>query len=274
MSVFQDKVAIVTGGASGIGRALSLALARDGAEVVVADINEERAAQVASGITEAGGRARAAALDVRDAAAFRALVEAVAKESGRIDYLFNNAGIAINGEMRDVSLDDFQQVLDVNLNGVVHGVTAVYPHMVARGAGHIVNTASAAGLGPTPGIVSYGASKHAVVGLSRSLRAEAADLGVRVTVVCPGFIETPILRDSRFVNLDKEGLLKMIPIKPISAEACAKEILDGVKRNKAIVVVTWQAKALWLLGRISPRLMERIALQAARNMRKVRRVSE
>jgi NADP-dependent 3-hydroxy acid dehydrogenase YdfG len=229
---------------------------------------------VASGITAAGGRARAAALDVRDAAAFRALVEAVEKESGRIDYLFNNAGIAVNGEMRDVSLDDFRQVLDVNLNGVVHGVTAVYPHMVARGAGHIVNTASLAGLAPAPGIVSYGASKHAVVGLSLSLRAEAADLGVRVTVICPGFIETPILRESRFVNMDQERLHAMIPIKPISAEACVKEILHGVARNKAIVVVTWQAKALWLLQRISPGLMGRLSRKVARDMRKARRGDE
>jgi NAD(P)-dependent dehydrogenase (short-subunit alcohol dehydrogenase family) len=271
MSIFQGKIAIVTGGASGIGKALCEALAREGAEVLVADVNAAGAEAVAEGITRAGGKARAEALDVRDAAAFRALAEGEKKRAGRIDYFFNNAGIAVNGEVRDITLDDWKPVIDVDLYGVVHGVTAVYPIMVAQGSGHIVNTASAAGLIPAPGITSYAAAKHGVVGLSRSLRAEGADLGVKVSVVCPGFIETPILHTSRSVGVDTEALLKKLPLKAISAEACAEAILKGVARNHAVIVVTWQAKLGWLLERAFPWLLDRVALKVVRDVRAARR---
>ena len=271
MSAFQGKIAIITGGASGIGKALCEVLAQRGAEVVVADIDLPRAQAVAGAISAAGGRARAAALDVCDAGAFRALVEDVARTSGRLDYLFNNAGIAVNGDVRDVTLGDWQRVIDVDVNGVIHGVAAAYPIMVAQRSGHIVNTASLAGLIPAPGITSYCAAKHAVVGLSRGLRAEGADLGVKVSVVCPGFIDTPILRESRYVNLDKEGLLSLIPVKPITPETCARAILNGVSRNEATIVVTWHAKLLWMAQRLFPWAVERLAIEATRNLRKHRR---
>jgi NAD(P)-dependent dehydrogenase (short-subunit alcohol dehydrogenase family) len=270
MSVFQDKIAIVTGGGSGIGKALCEALAREGAEVVVADIDAARAREVARGITASGGRARGAALDVRDAGAFRALVEDVARTSGRLDYLFNNAGIAVNGEVRDITLEDWNRVIDVDLHGVVHGVTAAYPIMVAQRSGHIVNTASLAGLIAAPGITSYNAAKHGVVGLSRGLRAEGADLGVRVSVVCPGFIDTPILTESRYVNLDKERMLGLLKVKPLAPEACAKAILEGVARNQATIVVTWHAKVMWLAQRLFPWAVERLAVETTRLMRKYR----
>ena len=139
------------------------------------------------------GAATAAVVDVRDASGFQKLVDDTAAEHGRLDYLFNNAGIGIAGEERDVSLEDWNTVLDVDLHGVVHGVRAAYALMVKQGHGHIVNTASLAGLLPSPGLVPYAMTKHGVVGLSLSLRAEAAEHGVRVTAVCPGVVDTPIL---------------------------------------------------------------------------------
>jgi NAD(P)-dependent dehydrogenase (short-subunit alcohol dehydrogenase family) len=271
MSVFHGKVAIITGGASGIGRALGEALAREGAEVVLADLRGERAAEVAAGIVKAGGRARGAALDVCDAAAFAQLVATTVAESGRLDYLFNNAGIAISGEVRDQTLDDWNRVLAVNLHGVVHGVAAAYPVMIAQKDGHIVNTASLAGLTANPGLVPYAASKHAVVGLSTSLRAEAADLGVRVSVVCPGLIDTPIITDSRFVNLDREGVLADLPAALPAAE-CAQAILRGVRRNRPVIVVTWLAKLLWLLQRLLPSRLTAFVVRAIhRRLRRHRR---
>jgi NAD(P)-dependent dehydrogenase (short-subunit alcohol dehydrogenase family) len=189
MTRFSGATAIVTGGASGIGRALSEALARRGAPVVVADRNADGAAEVARAIVAAGGSARSEALDVTDAAAVERLVDETAREHGRVDLMFNNAGIAIIGEETDVSLDDWRKVVDVNLWGVVHGIRAAYPRMVRQGSGHIVNTASLAGLSPAPFEISYTATKYAVVGLSRALRAEAAAHGVKVSVVCPGFIQ-------------------------------------------------------------------------------------
>jgi NAD(P)-dependent dehydrogenase (short-subunit alcohol dehydrogenase family) len=274
VSVFSGKVAIITGGASGIGRALGEALAREGAEVVLADLRGERALEVAAEIVKAGGRARGVALDVCNATAFAALVTATVAESGRLDYLFNNAGIAISGEARDMTLDDWNRVLAVNLHGVVHGVAAAYPVMLAQKSGHIVNTASLAGLTANPGLVAYAASKHAVVGLSTSLRAEAADLGVRVSVVCPGLIDTPIITDSRFVNLDREGVLAELPFAALPAAECAQAILRGVKRNQPVIVVTRVAKLLWLLQRVLPSgLTALVVREIQRRIRRHRRVT-
>jgi NAD(P)-dependent dehydrogenase (short-subunit alcohol dehydrogenase family) len=272
MGAFAGRVAIVTGGASGIGRALGEELGRRGAEVILADLNGERAATVAGEIARAGGRAKGVALDVRDAAAVRTLVNDTVARFGRIDYLFNNAGIAINGEARDLALADWKSVLDVNLGGVVHGVAAAYPAMLAHGGGHIVNTASAAGLLPAPGLTPYSASKHAVVGLSLSLRAEAADLGVRVSVVCPGFIDTPIIHDSRYVKLDRERMVANVAPHMMRPDRAARVILDGVERNRPLILVTGLAHALWWLYRIAPSLVWWFARFMMRKTRRESRI--
>ena len=134
-----------------------------------------------------------AGLDVRSYSSFeRAVAEAV-QQSGRIDYLFNNAGIGVGGEVDSYTLDDWNDVFDVNLRGVVHGIQAVYPIMIRQHSGHIVNTASMAGLVTNAGMASYTATKHAVVALSKALRVEAERHGVQVSVLCPGAIRTPIL---------------------------------------------------------------------------------
>jgi NAD(P)-dependent dehydrogenase (short-subunit alcohol dehydrogenase family) len=179
LRTYRDAVAVVTGGASGIGLALAEELSRRGAEVVVTDLQAELAEEVAAGIRARGGKATADFLDVTDFAAVQRLVEATAEARGRIDYLFNNAGIAVLGEVAHYQIEDWTRVLDVNLRGVVHGVQAVYPILLRQGFGHIVNTASIAGLLPLGGLLSYSTSKHAVVGLSTSLRIEAAAAGVR-----------------------------------------------------------------------------------------------
>jgi len=258
MRAFQDKIAVVTGGASGIGRAVCQALAKQGADVTVADLDAAGAEDVARNIRTRGGRAKSAALDVRDAGAVQALADAVVAAHGRVDYCFNNAGIAIMGEEREVSLDDWRKVIDVDLMGVVHGVRAFYPIMVKQRSGHLVNTASLAGLIPAPLECSYAAAKHGVVGLSCSLRAEGMKLGVKVSVVCPGFIETPILRNSPVrAEVDRERMLAMARWR-MSPEDCARVILDGVARNRGVVVVTRHAKALYLLHRLSPDLTVRL----------------
>ncbi len=264
---FQNAVAIVTGGASGIGRAICAALAQRGAKiVVVADLDHARAQEVANAIAPAG---RAAQLDVTDAAAVKALIEDTAKLHGRLDFLFNNAGIGILCEAQHVPLADWRRVLDVNLNGVVHGVTAAYPIMVRQGSGHIVNTASLAGLTASPWLVSYAASKFAVVGLSLSLRAEAAALGVRVSAVCPGFIHTPLFYNLEMhTDIDREHALASIMHIAMSPERCAQTILNGVERNRGIIVVTAHAKVLYWIQRISPWLGEKLAEFAVKRMRK------
>ena len=184
------KVALVTGGASGLGRALSEALATTGALVVVADTNGNKAEEVAAAIRQSGGRAEAAFLDVSHEADVNQLVNNVVAAHGRLDFMFNNAAVAIVGELRDGNSADFRRVVDVNLLGVVYGTMAAYRVMLRQGFGHIVNLSSMTGLMATPLLTAYSTSKWAIVGFSTAVRAEAAALGVKVSVVCPGLVRT------------------------------------------------------------------------------------
>ena len=257
MDPFRDKIAIVTGGASGIGRGLCEELSRRGAGVVVADINAEGAQELAETIRSAGHRARAADLDASRPKAVQKLIDETVSEDGRLDYMFNNAGIAIGGEVRDMRLDHWRRIFDVNLWGVIYGTISAYQVMVKQGFGHIVNTASAAGLAPIPIITAYTATKHAVVGLSTSLRAEGAALGVRVSVVCPGFIRTSIYdAATRVTKLrDEEAALDLSSVRMMDPADCARVILRGVAHNKGIITVTPFARLLWWLHRLHPELV-------------------
>lgn len=253
MSDFRNKIAIITGAASGIGRALAEELARRGTMTVLADVQAGPLQEVAQRITAAGQRTAATPLDVTDFEAVGTLVSDTCSRYGRLDYLFNNAGIAVGGEVRDCTIEDWRNVIDVNLLGVVHGVAAAYPVMVRQGSGHIINTASIEGLIPFPVTVSYAASKYGVVGLSNALRIEGADLGVKVSVVCPGYIRTAIFHTSKMIRLDRQKVLESLPERfGISPEACALAILRGVERNKAVIVVTGLAKVLWAIYRVFP----------------------
>ena len=258
MKIYDGKVIIITGAASGIGKALAQKLARFGAIVVMTDVNSGPMEETAGALTKEGLKTKAVTLDVSDRDGVSKLVEDTAAEHGRLDYLFNNAGIGVGGEARDFSYDDWKKVLDVNLYGTLNGTFAAYPIMVKRGSGHIINTASLAGLIPFPAEISYTTSKYAIVGMSHALRAEGAALGVNVTVVCPGKIETSIYRTSKFVGLDREKALAFLP-KGVTAEECADVILKGVARNKATIVVTFLAKLMWILHRISPGLINWVA---------------
>lgn len=275
MSQFKHKVAIVTGAASGIGRALSQELARQGASVILADVNATLVDETAETIAKPGHKAETFVLDVSDYDSVEKMVTDTMGRYGRLDYLFNNAGIALGGEVRDCSIDDFRNVINVNLFGVVNGVAAAYPLMVNQGYGHIINTSSLEGLIPFPGTVSYVASKYGVVGLSNALRIEAVDLGVKVSVVCPGYIKTPIFQTSKIIKIDRDKMLKSLPERfGITPEACAQIILRGVQQNKAIIVVTGLARVLWALQRISPALIRWMMRRDLRKSRKVMRIED
>lgn len=260
---FEGRVAIVTGAASGIGRALSAALVRRGATVVLADV-DDAGVKTAADALAAGppGRASGVALDVTDRDAVAELVERTARDHGHLDLLCNNAGVGIAGPVEELTPAHWERALDVNLRGVIHGVTAAYPLMVRQGRGHIVNTASLAGLVPSPMLTPYGATKHAVVGLSTSLRMEGAAKGVRVSVVCPGVIDTPLLDKGNPPDLapvtavpDARRLLTALIGRPYPPDALAEDILAGVARNRAFIVTPRHARTAWRAYRLAPGLL-------------------
>ncbi|MFB1298351.1 SDR family NAD(P)-dependent oxidoreductase [Mycobacterium sp. pW049] len=267
------KNAFITGGASGIGAALSAKLTAAGAQVWIADRQAEVADQLARQLRSTGGAAHAVELDVRDPEAFEGAIADTVNTGGRIDYLFNNAGIGIGGEVDSLTLDDWNDIIDVNLRGVIHGVQSAYPVMIRQGSGHIVNTASMAGLITTTAQAGYTATKHAVVALSKAMRVEAATHGVRVSVLCPGVVRTPILTGGEYgrnKSVSREDQLKLgEALRPMDADVFADKALRGVLRNEAIIVVPRWWKALWYLERLSPALSMRAAGIALKRTREV-----
>jgi NAD(P)-dependent dehydrogenase (short-subunit alcohol dehydrogenase family) len=253
----NGRCAIVTGGGSGIGEALSRALVARGDTVIVADIDGASAERVAG---ELGGLATAAKVDVRDADAVQALVDDTVAAHGRLDLIFNNAGIAVGGDDLELGVAHWDRIIDINLRGVVNGVQAAYPVMAKQRSGSIVNTASVAGLIPVPFLAPYVAVKHAVVGMSLSLRGEAKGHNVNVTVVCPGFTDTPLLDKTGPDDLPKpksmregtarESAQRMGKLYPV--DQLAQDILRGVDRKKAFVVAPRQARAFWRVYRLMP----------------------
>jgi NAD(P)-dependent dehydrogenase (short-subunit alcohol dehydrogenase family) len=270
MKVFKDKIAVVTGGASGIGRALTGALCRDGATVVCADIDEKGAGRAVREIVSAGGRAMAAHLDVTRRHQVARVVGRTVREFGRLDLMFNNAGVGIVGEVRDMTADHWRRVVDVNLWGAINGTLAAYPVMIGQGAGAIVNIASIAGLLPVPALAAYAAAKHAVVGLSTSMRPEAADLGVQVSVACPGAVDTPLFRTAEILGADREELFRRFPF-VMDVDRAAAKILRGVKRNKGVIVFPLSNVLLWRFYRLWPAAVAPLSLKMARQFRRLRK---
>lgn len=261
--IFSNATAIITGGASGIGRAIAEQLAMRGCDVVLADIQIEYAQKVASDIRNSGGKANAVEVDVTNFSALEQIVQETVQRTGRLDYMFNNAGISIVGDVCQYNIEDWNYILDVNLRGVINGVQATYNLMTTQGFGHIVNTASLAGITSCPGIVSYSTTKHAVVGLSTSLRGEARGRGIRVSVLCPGFVRTPILDNGgkygkTLVKLSAEQqklISEMIDkFKPMDPRLFARKALNCVAKNKAIIVLPKSYQVFWWINRLFPSL--------------------
>ena len=196
--LLEGKAGLVTGAAGGIGRGIAIELAKEGAWVLVSDLasEEERAAETISLIEQAGGEAAFQACDVTSAEQQDALVAAVVRERGRLDYAVNNAGIAVHGELTDMTDQDYDRVLAVNLRGIFLGMRGQVRQMVEQGGGSIVNMASVAGLTGVPLIGVYTASKHGIVGLTKNTAMEYGGRGVRVNAVCPNAIRTPLAEAS------------------------------------------------------------------------------
>ena len=198
LTSLKDRIAVVTGGASGIGRALALLFAREGAHVVVADLDEAGMAETVAGVIQAGRRGLAVKTDVSRLADVQALADRAFAELGAVHVVCNNAGVALWGGLESVSHQDWEWAMGVNLWGVIHGVEAFVPRMVAqKQPGHVVNTASMAGLIASQGLGVYNTTKYAVVGLSETLQKDLRGHDIGVSVLCPMGVNTRIRQSER-----------------------------------------------------------------------------
>jgi NAD(P)-dependent dehydrogenase (short-subunit alcohol dehydrogenase family) len=261
-----SRIALVTGGSSGLGRAIGAALVARGEEVVLAARDGGRAAAVAEELSRVGpGSARGVSLDVRDAAAVNDLYEQVAEERGRLDLVVNNAGVQVYGEIAELTPDHWRTVLETNLGGVLHGVLAAYPILRRQGSGQLCNVSSIAGLMGGGLSAPYTTSKHAIVGLTLALRSEAAAYGVRVSVACPGLMSTPMAGGRGHGpdlpppghEIDGLELATRAFGSPVAPEVVAAAILRGLARDQAIIVTPRRMQLAWRMQRWTPGLVER-----------------
>jgi NAD(P)-dependent dehydrogenase (short-subunit alcohol dehydrogenase family) len=266
MSYWQGKTVVITGAGSGIGKGLALELARRQARIIATDIQLDAVRETARAC---GPQAEALALDVCDARAVAACCEDVVKRHGRLDFIFNNAGIGIYGEVYEIPLESWNRIIDINIRGVIHGIQAAYPIMVKQRSGHIINTASLAGLGAVPLFTPYCMTKHAVVGLTKSLRLEAETYGVRVSALCPAAIETPLLDRTENAGLptlnwrpNVRRFLGQLGGPPYPAERFILEALAALERNQDIIVLPQRARIANKLGLYLPSLVAKITRKA------------
>jgi NADP-dependent 3-hydroxy acid dehydrogenase YdfG len=249
VKTLDDKVVVITGAGSGIGRALARNLARRGSLLALSDVDEAGLAETVAQVERLGARVRSDRLDVSDRDAFARYALDVVQEFGRVNVVVNNAGVALAGDFNDLEYTDIDWIIGVNLWGVVHGTKEFLPHLIASGDGHVVNLSSLFGLVSMPGQSMYNATKYAVRGMTEALREEMLIAGhpVGVTAVHPGGIKTAIARNARVsakenkeetARLFDEKLAKMTP------ERAAEIIVHGILKNRARVLVGIDAHAV------------------------------
>ena len=260
---FTRKRVVITGAASGIGKATALSFARARADLFVCDLPSADLPALQAELLAAGASgARAVAVDVGSRDQMAGFCES-ACAAGAPDVLVNNAGVGLAGGALATTLEDWSWIIDVNLWGVVHGCHFFAPRMAERGRGQIVNVASAAGFYNSEAMTAYGTTKYAVVGLSEGLRAELAPRGVGVSVVCPGFINTPIVANMRmrgeaYPESERRNIQNFYAKRNYQPERVASAVLRAVHSNPALLPVTPEAWGLYVMKRVAPDLSHRL----------------
>lgn len=272
MRELRDRVAVVTGAGSGIGRALATALARAGAELAISDVNEAGLAETAELVRAIGVRVTTERVDVADRAAVHAHAERVVADFGRVNLVVNNAGVALGARIADMSYDDLAWLFGINFWGVVHGTKAFLPHLERSGEGHVVNLSSVFGIIAVPGQGAYNAAKFAVRGFTECLREEleVERSCVSATCVHPGGIRTNIARNAR-IPVQRPGWparavqeQEFDRIARTTADAAAEKILRGVRRNARRVLIGPDAYAIDWFQRLLPTAYQRLLVGATR----------
>jgi NAD(P)-dependent dehydrogenase (short-subunit alcohol dehydrogenase family) len=270
MKQFADKVVVVTGAGSGIGRALSLEFARRGARVALSDVNAANAEETAK---LAGDNARAYVLDVADRAAVLAHAEEIAEEFGGVNVVVNNAGVALGATVEEMTFEDYDWLMGINLGGVVNGTKAFLPHLIASGDGHVVNISSVFGFVGVPTQSAYNAAKFAVRGFTEALREEMliARHPVGVSCVHPGGIKTNIVRNSRSGADDQEKAAQGFErIARTTPEKAAQTILRGIEKKSARILIGPDAYVIDAIPRVLGSAYQRpLAVLARRGLKQM-----
>jgi NAD(P)-dependent dehydrogenase (short-subunit alcohol dehydrogenase family) len=243
----EGAVAVITGGASGIGRACALAMAGRGADVVIADVNEARIGTAVAAVEALGRRSLGVRCDVSRDGEPEVLAERAIGEMGRVDLLMNNAGVLVGGPIEQVPMADWEWIVSVNLLGPVRGVRAFLPHMLERGTGYIVNTASFAGLvAHNPLTIPYDTTKHGVVGLSAGLALYCRPRGIGVSVLCPGYVETNLSENYRFSGLeDPDGGPARMPDATVQPQDVAERVVEAVEAERFLILSQPEHARIW-----------------------------
>lgn len=255
MQGFAGKVAVVTGAGSGIGQALAVELGRSGAKVAISDVDTEGLAVTEERLKAIGAPVKADRLNVTEREAFAAYADAVKEHFGKVNQIYNNAGIAFSGDVEVSQFKDIERVMDVDFWGVVNGTKVFLPHLIESGDGHVINISSIFGVFSVPGQAAYNSAKFAVRGFTEALRQEMmlANHPVKVTTVHPGGIQTAIARNATVAEgLDQAALAQSFDkLARTTPERAAQIILDGVSKNRARVLVGADAKILDAIVRIT-----------------------
>ena len=256
MEGFAGKVAVVTGAGSGIGQALAVELGRSGAKLAIGDVDTEGLADTERQLKAIGAPVKADRLNVTERESFLAYADAVNEHFGKVNQIYNNAGIAYTGDIEVCPFKDIERVMDVDYWGVVNGTKAFLPHLIASGDGHVINVSSLFGLFSVPGQAAYNSAKFAVRGFTEALRQEMVLAGhpVAVTTVHPGGIKTAIARNATVAEgLDRDELAKLFDkrLAFTSPQRAARIILDAVRKKRARVLVGADAKVLDALVRLT-----------------------
>jgi NADP-dependent 3-hydroxy acid dehydrogenase YdfG len=269
MKDFRDKVCVITGAGSGIGRALALQLAGRGARLALSDIDADRAAASAAAASQRGAReAESYALDVADREAFFAHASEVVERFGVVNFVVNNAGVALEGTVLETSIEDYEWLMGINWWGVLYGTKVFLPHLIASGDGYLVNISSVFGLIAVPTQSAYHAAKFAVRGLTESLRQEMLMDGHPVGVSCvhPGGVKTDIARAARSERDPTERAETFEKMARLTPEQAAQIILRGVERRRARILVGTDAQALDLMQRATGSRYQDLVWRAAKRI--------
>lgn len=257
----QHASVVVTGAASGIGRATALELSTRGAQLALLDLNGDAVADVAAEINAGGGVAKAYTVDVSDATKMAAVAAEIVESFGSVDIVVNNAGVGMSARFGDMSAADWAWIRSINLDGVINGCMVFGKPMLAKGAGQVVNISSGLAYLPRATEPAYVTTKAAVLAFSRCLRADWHREGIGVSVVCPGFINTPIFESTRLLGDQaapkaRERGRKLFA-RGHSPEKVARAVCDAIARDAAVVPVGWEARLTWWTTRFTPLRLER-----------------